>query len=168
MLPKRLSFPTRVGLSVKDYYKLVTPVGLTHDETYGFAEAGITAGMPVTFIPHDFGMVILTTGVDFLFLDHNMTLVNRGNGDAVIGRMGLTWVFDVDRVPRCHNRRRWNPPSTSITCPVEYGSAPAAIATTAFLATSSGCPTGGIGSRSPFQDSACRISPSPRRSCPWR
>ncbi len=89
----RLSFPTRVGLSLHDYYMLQTPFGRTKDETFGFAETGITAMMPLTFVPHDYGMVILSTGVDFLFLDHNLQLVNHGNDDAVIGRIDLVWVF---------------------------------------------------------------------------
>lgn len=47
-----LSLPVRLGLNLGDYYETSGP---HNDDTLGFFEAGISAGMPLSFIPVRYG-----------------------------------------------------------------------------------------------------------------
>jgi len=89
--PVELSIPVAVGLSIDDYYQDATG----DDETFGFASVGATLGMPLTFIPADYGSWSASAGVTALFLGNNTDdSVYPGADDfEIVGTVGLSMSY---------------------------------------------------------------------------
>jgi hypothetical protein len=84
--PVSLSFPISIGLSLSDYYEF----GTGDDDTFGAFSAGVKASVPLKFIPAAFGSWQLRASVLWYHFGDNLTTVNRGDRDAVVGLLGLS------------------------------------------------------------------------------
>jgi hypothetical protein len=87
--PLSVSVPLLVGLSLKDYYEF----GTTSNPTFGFFSGGVTASVPLSFIPAEFGKWLIKGGVQVLYLDDNLTTINNGDRTQVIGTVGLAFTY---------------------------------------------------------------------------
>lgn len=74
--PLTLSLPAAIGMSLYHYYD----DGVDND-AFGFGDIGVHAGIPLAFIPEDFGSWSVRTCVDVLFLSDTLEAAN--NGDEV-------------------------------------------------------------------------------------
>ncbi len=73
--PVTLSVPFALGLSVNDYY--VIGGG---DDTFGFASVGFALGVPLSFVPAEFGEWEAGVGLTFLFLGDQTRAISVANG----------------------------------------------------------------------------------------
>lgn len=81
------SLPAAVGLSADGYY--TDSDG--RNETLGYYIVGVTAEVPLTFIPETAGEWSLTIGVDYVrLLSDSARQSNGGDRDDFVGRIGLT------------------------------------------------------------------------------
>ncbi len=87
--PLALAFPLAVGLSLSEYYEF----GTGDDETFGFFSGGVTASLPLRFIPAAFGAWQLRGGVSVLTLGDNLKAVNRNDRVEVIGTLGFAFSY---------------------------------------------------------------------------
>jgi hypothetical protein len=87
--PVALSFPVAVGLSLYDYYEF----GTGKDDTFGVFSAGLKASVPLKFIPAAFGSWQIRGSVVWYHFGDNLTTVNRGDRDAVVGLLGITMTY---------------------------------------------------------------------------
>jgi hypothetical protein len=85
--PISVSVPLTLGLSLSDYYERIGVGG--SDDTFGYFSGGITAGVPLAFIPADFGSWQLKGGAQFLALGDNLKTVNRNDNFEVISTVGI-------------------------------------------------------------------------------
>ncbi|HXC50523.1 MAG TPA: hypothetical protein VN634_06565 [Candidatus Limnocylindrales bacterium] len=69
--PLTLTLPVSVALSMDDYYKTDE-----HNETFGYAALGLTANIPLAFIPKRYGTWSVTNGLNVLFLNDALEDVN--------------------------------------------------------------------------------------------
>lgn len=88
-VPVNLSFPVTLGLSLSDYYEF----GSGDGDTFGYLSAGVTAAVPLGFIPAAFGAWQLKGGVMLLVLGDKLEQVNRGDGFEVLGTIGLAMTY---------------------------------------------------------------------------
>lgn len=86
-LPLRLSFPVETGISLDNYYFLPQPFAGA-DSTFGYVKAGVSATMPLFFVPPDYGQWLMTVGADYINLGDNLETF-AGRRDDVIGRLTL-------------------------------------------------------------------------------
>ena len=98
----RLHAPVTVGLSLSNYYEVATASGLK-DNTFGFADLGFVADVPLTFVPARYGKWTLSGGPHLLWLGSNAQRlagppdpnalnalnVTSGSGFQVYGMVGL-------------------------------------------------------------------------------
>ena len=86
--PVNLSFPLKVGLSGDDYYEDATG----NDDTFGYFSGGLKFGVPLAFIPEDYGTWSATAGVTFLVLGKNTGDLN--NEDFwTVGTWGVSMTY---------------------------------------------------------------------------
>jgi len=79
-----IAVPVTVGFNIDDYY--VSPSG---SDTIGYVSTGIVASMPLP-MPADFGQWTLSAGVEFLWLNDELRMINSGMDDfEIIGTIGL-------------------------------------------------------------------------------
>lgn len=90
--PITLSFPVTVGLSIDDYYEAVEGTS-TDQDAFGYVEAGIVAGMPLEFVPAEFGAWDLSAGVYFLHLGNNLEDANSSDDFEIIGKVGMSMTY---------------------------------------------------------------------------
>jgi hypothetical protein len=88
-VPVALSFPLTLGLSLDDYYEF----GSGDDDAFGYASGGVTAAVPLKFIPPGFGSWTAKAGVQFMTLGDNLERVNNGERFEVIGTFGLSFTY---------------------------------------------------------------------------
>jgi hypothetical protein len=88
-LPLTLSFPVLAGISLSEYYEF----GTGEDETLGYFQAGVTASIPLKFIPADFGAWQLKAGLNWLHLGDNLKAVNNGDRNEFIGTIGIAFTY---------------------------------------------------------------------------
>jgi hypothetical protein len=69
--PLTLTLPVTVALSMDDYYQ-----DSNHNETFGYATLGLTANIPLAFIPTSYGTWSVTNGINLLFLNDALADVN--------------------------------------------------------------------------------------------
>lgn len=65
----------------------------TDDDTFGFIDIGLDFGMPLSFVPAQFGSWEAAAGVHFLFLGDNAEAMNNGNDFEVIGTFGISMSY---------------------------------------------------------------------------
>jgi len=87
--PLSVSVPLLVGLSLKDYYEF----GTGSDPTFGYFSGGVTASLPLSFVPTSFGKWLVKAGVTVLYLDDNLKAINDGDRTQVIGTVGLAFTY---------------------------------------------------------------------------
>jgi len=75
--PITVGLPMTLGLGLDDYYE----DGLGNDDTYGFFDIGLTASMPLTDGPTDYGSWSISGGVHY---------INLGDSAAQIGQPGVS------------------------------------------------------------------------------
>lgn len=79
-----VSFPVKVGLSLKDYYE-----GPASSSTFGYVEAGAVASVPLTFVAPGFGAWSVRGGVSVLGLGASLQSLNGGRRGKVVGLFGV-------------------------------------------------------------------------------
>lgn len=79
-----VSFPMKVGVSLKDYYE-----GPAGSSTFGYVEAGAVASVPLTFVPPGFGAWSFRGGLSVLGLGASLQSINGERRAKVIGRFGV-------------------------------------------------------------------------------
>lgn len=80
-----LSFPTRVGLSLNDYYE-----GPDGSAAFGYVETGAVATAPLTRVPRSLGVWSARGGLSLLTLGPSLRASNRGDRFKLVGLLGLT------------------------------------------------------------------------------
>jgi hypothetical protein len=86
--PVNLSFPMKLGLSGDDYYEDATG----NDETVGYFSGGLKLGVPLAFIPSDYGTWSTSLGVNFLVLGEHTGDLN--NEDFwTVGTWGVSMTY---------------------------------------------------------------------------
>ncbi|MEM1109934.1 MAG: hypothetical protein AAGH99_14715 [Planctomycetota bacterium] len=85
-LPVELSFPFALGLSIDDFY--TDEDG--DNEFFGFLLIGAAAGMPLDFIPSDYGTWSASAGLDILFLNDDAGLNDSSSDVTIIGKVGFS------------------------------------------------------------------------------
>lgn len=94
--PVSVSVPLTVGLGLRDYYQFA---GNRDDDTFGYFSGGVTAGVPLAFIPASYGSWQLKGGIQFLFLGDNLRAANRAQDDRhqdgfeAIGTVGISLAY---------------------------------------------------------------------------
>jgi hypothetical protein len=106
--PITLGFPIEAGLSINDYYEstpLTLPAsptsytnnskaGLVDDATFGYFQAGVDLGVPLTFIPCEYGSWLLNMGGRFISMGRTLKEVNRNGDDySFFGMFGLSMTY---------------------------------------------------------------------------
>jgi hypothetical protein len=86
-----VTIPVKVGLSLGDYYEVVSDDGLTsEDETFGFFSVAGTVTVPFTSMPTKFGSWNVHGGVEYLRLGDR----NQGFGEnQVVGTVGIGFSY---------------------------------------------------------------------------
>ncbi|MEM9881384.1 MAG: TorF family putative porin [Planctomycetota bacterium] len=79
-IPVSLSFPFALGFSIDDYYG---------DEDWGFLMVGVAAGMPLDFIPSDYGTWSASAGLDLFFVNDDAGLLDDGDDFEIVGKVGV-------------------------------------------------------------------------------
>ena len=87
--PVAVSVPLLVGLSLSDYYEF----GTGANDTFGYFSGGVTASVPLAFIPADFGKWLIKGGVTVLYLGDALKAINDGDDVQVIGTLGLVFTY---------------------------------------------------------------------------
>ncbi len=85
----RFHLPFTLGLSVENYYEVATVTGV-HDKTFGFADLGLAADVPLGFVPARFGKWTFTSGVHMLWLGHNAKLLSGPPGPNALNALNVT------------------------------------------------------------------------------
>ena len=83
--PLTLALPLALGLSISDYYK----VPGEGDDTFGFFSFGLSASVPLAFIPTDYGSWSANAGVNVLVLGDNLKEANLGDEVFPVGLGGI-------------------------------------------------------------------------------
>jgi hypothetical protein len=90
--PATLAVPTRVGLSVRNYYEMFDEEGDPTDSKFGFFQIGAVVGVP---LPSAGGASWeIHGGVDvYAFGDNILRVYNNGDKAQVVGSVGLSGTF---------------------------------------------------------------------------
>lgn len=88
-VPVTLSLPAHLGLSLGDYYEDASG----HDETFGFADVGAMASLPLPFVPGRFGAWTLSASLQALFLGDSTEATNGGDSLEWLGTVTLAIGF---------------------------------------------------------------------------
>ena len=87
--PVDLSIPVYVGLSLDDYY---TDAG-GDNEFFGYGAIGASLGVPLPFIPEDYGSWSASAGLTALFLNDDANLNDTGDDLELIGSVGISMEY---------------------------------------------------------------------------
>jgi hypothetical protein len=88
--PLTFSFPLALGLSMYDYYESREPY---HNQTFGFFSFGANAGVPLAFIPDDYGEWSANLGINVLVLSQTLKQVNKGDNPFPIGTFSIAMAY---------------------------------------------------------------------------
>jgi hypothetical protein len=99
--PLAFTFPLALGLSMYDYYEFCfSPVddddnclGPTHNQTFGFFSFGANAGVPLAFIPEDFGAWGVNLGINVYTLSQTLKNVNEGDNPYPVGTLSIAMQY---------------------------------------------------------------------------
>jgi hypothetical protein len=84
-----LTAPAEVGLSLEDYYEGSN--GENHG--FGYANVGLAASIPLTFVPESAGAWSLGLSGKYYFFGHILENANRGRGSYPVGMASLSVEF---------------------------------------------------------------------------
>lgn len=84
-----LTAPVEVGLSAEDYYE--DSGGENH--FFGYTSVGLSASIPLTFMPEGAGDWSLGLTAKYFFFEHLLEEVNRGRSTYPVGTMSLGVAF---------------------------------------------------------------------------
>lgn len=87
--PLALSFPIAVSLSLYDYYEF----GTGNNDTFGALSYGVKASIPLKFIPAALGSWQARASLIGYHFGDNLTRVNNGDRNAVVGLFGLSFSY---------------------------------------------------------------------------
>jgi hypothetical protein len=88
--PVALTVPITVGLGLKDYY--FDNGG--SEEFLGYIGAGVTASVPLAFVPSDYGAWNLTGSLQYLYLNaEGLQAANAGDDYEIIGKLGVAFAY---------------------------------------------------------------------------
>ena len=90
--PITLTIPVTLGLG-DNYFEALDDNGNTYDETFGFLDIGLDFGMPLSFVPAQFGSWEAAAGVHFLFLGDSNEDYNDGDDFEIIGTFGISMSY---------------------------------------------------------------------------
>jgi hypothetical protein len=85
----RFHLPFVVGLSLDKYYEVATATGVK-DKTFGFADLGIVADVPLKFVPARFGRWTLSGGPHLLWLGSNNKLLAGPPSTSALNALNVT------------------------------------------------------------------------------
>ena len=83
-----LSVPLTLGLSLDDYYE-----GATGSDTFGYFQVGTVFGVPLSFIPAEFGSWAASAGAYFLTLGDTLRAANDGDDSEFFGIFGISMEY---------------------------------------------------------------------------
>jgi hypothetical protein len=83
-----LTFPLALGLSMYDYYETETS-----NDTFGFFSFGLNGGIPLAFIPEDFGSWTANLGINVLVLSDTLKDVNDGDNPFPVGTFSIAMQY---------------------------------------------------------------------------
>ncbi len=83
--PVTLSAPLSLGLNISEYYDLAG-----NSETFGFLSFGVGVGVPLGFVPDNYGEWGVALGVSGYYLNDNLALVNQGDELYPVGTFSVT------------------------------------------------------------------------------
>jgi hypothetical protein len=86
--PVTTSFPLAVGLSLYDYY-----ADGVHNQTFGFFSFGLNAGIPLAFIPEDYGAWSVNAGITVFVLSDSMQAINFGDNPYPVGTGSINMTY---------------------------------------------------------------------------
>ncbi|MFN8642736.1 MAG: hypothetical protein U0802_14185 [Candidatus Binatia bacterium] len=86
--PVTAGIPLAVGISLYDYYK----TGID-DPVWGFASFGLSASVPLAFVPSDFGAWSLGAAVNVLVLNDTLKAINSGDNPYPVGTLSLAMEY---------------------------------------------------------------------------
>ena len=86
--PITTSVPLALGLSLYNYYD-----DGTSDDTFGFFSFGLTASVPLAFIPEDFGTWSAGAGINVLVLSTTLKDINMGDSPFPIGTASISMEY---------------------------------------------------------------------------
>jgi hypothetical protein len=90
-----IGIPIVVGFSIDDYYESVDSTGDVDDDFLGFVQVGVTAGLPLAFIPEKYGDWEASAGVHALFLtgEDSTEAINNDDDFELIGTVGISMSY---------------------------------------------------------------------------
>lgn len=87
--PISLSLPMTVGFSLSDYYENARG----NDQTWGFASFGAMFGVPLAFIPEEYGSWSAVAGATLYTFNTNLQRINGDDDPWVVGTWGISMAY---------------------------------------------------------------------------
>ena len=85
----RFHLPFVLGLSLDKYYEVATSTGV-RDKTFGYADLGVAADIPLKFMPARFGKWTFSSGVHMLWLGSNTKLLAGPSSSNALNALNVT------------------------------------------------------------------------------
>ena len=85
----RFHLPFVLGLSLDKYYEVATGTGV-RDKTFGYADLGVAADIPLKFMPARFGKWTFSSGVHMLWLGSNTKLLAGPSSYNALNALNVT------------------------------------------------------------------------------
>lgn len=90
--PITLAVPVAVGFNIDDYYS--EDLNFTTDgDFFGYAKAGVTLSVPLSFIPAEFGAWEASVGADVYYLGSDLENANNDDRWELVGRAGISMTY---------------------------------------------------------------------------
>lgn len=86
--PVTTTFPLAVGLSLYDYF-----ADGQHNQTFGFFSFGLNMGIPLAFIPPEYGGVTIGAGINVYVLSQTLKQINFDDNPYPVGTGSITWTY---------------------------------------------------------------------------
>ena len=87
--PVNVSFPVTAGFSINNYYDGPGK----NDQTWGFADFGVVASVPLAFIPEDYGSWSFSGGAHLFTFNKGLQKINHDNDPWVVGVWSLSMTY---------------------------------------------------------------------------
>jgi hypothetical protein len=84
-----LTAPAEVGLAIHDYYEHTSGM----ESTFGYANVGLAASIPLTFVPESAGAWSLGLAGKYFFFGSTLESANRGRSSYPVGVASLSVEF---------------------------------------------------------------------------